>query len=101
MARARDDNADGFDLINAGVGRVKRARDLIEVNLPRELGRQSPAQSIEVQVADIGPGLSRCRYDRHCGHKERRPSRNWARPRASVSPPLPNDTRSVPSPAGP
>src|SRR5215204_562746 len=101
VSRAWDNYADRFDLIDAGVGGVERARDLVEMNLARELGGQGALESCEVEAADIGAGLCWCRDDRQCGHRARSPSRSCARPRASVSPPLPNDTRSVPSPAGP
>jgi hypothetical protein len=61
VARSGDHNADGLDAIDAGVGRVKRARNLVEPHFTLDPGLEILAETIDVHEARIIPELQDCR----------------------------------------
>src|SRR5688572_19866903 len=80
VAGLRQHDAERLDLIDAGVGGVERAGDLVEPDFALELLLEFLAKR---------------------AHSRERPWASRSSPSARVSPPLANDTRSVPSPPGP
>ncbi len=101
-----NDDPEGLDLINARVGRVERAGDGVETHFPLDLAFEFAPQTFHVHQAYV-----RLRYRRSSPYLHQaqwadsaisvRPLCSRSSPRASVSPPLAKETRSVPSPPGP
>ena len=53
VARARHDHAERLDLVDAGVGRVERARDRVEADLALEGGFEIASQGVDVHARRI------------------------------------------------
>src|SRR6266545_1374163 len=82
VTRPRYDDTERLDLVDAGVGGIEHACDAVEAHFALELA---------LELGPEGVGV----------HRLARPSRSRSSPFVSVSPPLANETRSVPSPPSP
>ena len=94
-------HAERFQGVDAGVGRVERARDRVEADFGGGLGPQRALQRRGVHPGGVGVGKRLDRVHLEQGHRLDSPARSRSSPRARLSPPLANETRSVPSPPGP
>src|SRR5438046_1444474 len=109
--RLGENDAERHNLINARIGRIKSAAQTIEAHFSGHAGGQGVLQPGNID--DSRPSGRTFRYERQGSdaHSDpfrarwsanrSNPCRSCSSPRSSVSPPAANETRSVPSPAGP